>query len=98
MVYTFVGSILIALNPFKPLAEAGRDALADYVASGGRGRAPHCFSIAAAAHHGVVARANDQAVCISGEARSHTEPRSRAMARRARRSLRSTTPLRVTRE
>ena len=49
-VYTWVGSILIAVNPFRVLPIYGPDELDAHVKGEGADRAPHVYAIAAAAY------------------------------------------------
>lgn len=68
-IYTLVGNILIALNPYKPVDIYG-SAVIDRVYNRAKQQEdmlPHVFSIAAAAVHHVKQDAKDQSVLISGE-------------------------------
>ncbi|KAK7232890.1 myosin [Aureococcus anophagefferens] len=68
-IYTWVGSILVAVNPFQVLPNCYTpENLARYVRSdGGKGLPPHCYSIASMAHTALVRDRRSQAICISGE-------------------------------
>jgi myosin heavy subunit len=48
-IYTFVGPILISVNPYTPLPLYSKAAVADYAS--GRATAPHLFSVAHCAFH-----------------------------------------------
>ena len=68
-IYTWVGSILVAVNPFQVLPNCYTpENLARYVRSdGGKDLPPHCYSIASMAHTALVRDRRSQAICISGE-------------------------------
>ena len=71
LIYTFVGNILIAVNPYKKVEIYGEDAMEACLKavrqSGGGNLPPHVFSIAALALHGLRTDSVDQSVLISGE-------------------------------
>ena len=70
-IYTFVGNILIAVNPYKKVDMYGEDSMEACLKavkqSGGSNLPPHVFSIAALALHGLRSDSVDQSVLISGE-------------------------------
>ena len=80
-IYTLVGAILVAVNPFEHLPIYGPDAIERYAKAaaaagagdgtgdGGAagGSAPHIYSIAAAAYRGLSVDRHSQSVLISGE-------------------------------
>ena len=66
--YTAVGTILVAINPFKYHPELYTSTLMhDYHQPGNRTLPPHVFNIAAAAHRSLSLEAKTQALLISGE-------------------------------
>ena len=65
-IYTSVGTILVAVNPFKLLPIYPPEVLQSYV-GGADSKVPHCWSIGAAAYRDLVSEQASQAVCISGE-------------------------------
>ena len=76
VIYTAVGQILLAVNPYKPLPRLyGDGALQAYrAAESASALAPHCYGVAAAAYRamrrtalGALAGPRDQAILISGE-------------------------------
>ena len=76
VIYTAVGQILLAVNPYKPLPRLyGDGALKAYrAAESASALAPHCYGVAAAAYRamrrtalGALAGPRDQAILISGE-------------------------------
>jgi myosin-7 len=69
VIYTFVGSILIALNPYKPLDLYGvpvMEATMNKIKAAAK-LPPHVFSIGATALFNLRMEGKDQAVLISGE-------------------------------
>jgi len=66
--YTQVGSILVSVNPFKPLSIYGPDAL-DRVSSAPENAKlePHIYGIAKNAYESMLRTSQNQAVVISGE-------------------------------
>ena len=70
-IYTWVGAdqtVLVALNPFKPLHIYGAEQLEAAAAPApNRIRAPHTFAIAASAYHAVRHTATNTSILISGE-------------------------------
>ncbi|XP_035165919.1 myosin-IIIb-like isoform X1 [Oxyura jamaicensis] len=70
-VYTDVGDILIALNPFQPLQLYGREVSEQYRCHHEGSLPPHIFAVADRAYHAMLgrrgARPQSQCIVISGE-------------------------------
>lgn len=69
-IYTLVGNILIALNPYKPLPIYDLphiERILDHTKRGGEEPIPHVFTTAAQAVSSMKEAKRDQAVLISGE-------------------------------
>ena len=72
-IYSSVGTILVAVNPFKLLPLYTPEVLQAYVSAGGAesneaGKlAPHCWAVAVRAYRALANDYSNQAVCISGE-------------------------------
>jgi myosin heavy subunit len=68
LIYTNIGTILVAMNPFKRIDTYGPAVVARYSAvSAGEDSEPHAFQIASAAYRGVRQEQRDQSIIISGE-------------------------------
>ncbi|KAH8061374.1 hypothetical protein JL722_3989 [Aureococcus anophagefferens] len=85
-IYTSLGSVLVALNPFKAIDGLyGPAALAHYGGGAGGALAPHVYDVAAAAYRGVrggdAGSARSQSLVISGESGAgKTETTKHALA------------------
>jgi myosin heavy subunit len=66
-IYTFVSSILVAVNPFKMLECYTPELLDSYLDTGTEGKRPHCWSIADNAFRAFTRDGQAQAVVVSGE-------------------------------
>lgn len=68
-IYTYVGDILVAVNPFKDLPIYDRKHQRDYVTLSRGALAPHIYALAEAAHMGMVHSKDRQSQCllVSGE-------------------------------
>jgi len=70
VIYTFVGNILIALNPYKPLGQLyGQQVMDESLQKVRSGMTPptHIYSVAALAVHSMLAENKNQSVLISGD-------------------------------
>ena len=67
IIYTYVSSILIAVNPFKQMTLYTPEVMDTYKDGGARVQPPHIFAVADNAYNGMLADQKDQAVVISGE-------------------------------
>lgn len=69
-VYTWIGDILVAINPYKTLSSYTQDILNDYVTSQPRhmtSQVPHVYACAASAYRELIKAKENQAFVISGQ-------------------------------
>ncbi|EDQ88700.1 uncharacterized protein MONBRDRAFT_25921 [Monosiga brevicollis MX1] len=66
-IYTYVGDILVALNPFRNIGIYSEAAHANYTHTAGRDLAPHIFALADRAYSSLVSQNQSQVCVISGE-------------------------------
>ena len=66
-IYTFIGNILLAVNPYKHLDIYNREAVMEYSAERVGCLPPHIFAIADDAYSCMVKNQMDQSIIISGE-------------------------------
>ena len=67
LIYTAVGDILVAVNPFEELAMYDGSWSKAYAATDVSGLAPHIFRVASAAYNAMVQGKKNQVCVISGE-------------------------------
>ncbi|GBG24692.1 Myosin-6 [Hondaea fermentalgiana] len=66
-IYTQVGSILVAVNPFKLLPLYTAEVLEEYKAGDAREMPPHVYAVASQAFRNMIANGKDQSCIVSGE-------------------------------
>ncbi|XP_035785819.1 myosin-IIIb-like isoform X2 [Anopheles albimanus] len=69
-IYTYIGDILIAVNPFSQVGLYTTQHQRKYAAQARSDNPPHIFAIADAAHQALVHQRQNQAIVISGESGS----------------------------
>jgi len=67
LIYTYVSSILISVNPFKLLPIYTPEMVEKYRQGGPAGKPPHIFSVADNAYNNMMVEKKNQSVVISGE-------------------------------
>ncbi|KAI8818552.1 unconventional myosin-Ia [Fimicolochytrium jonesii] len=67
VIYTFIGEVVVSLNPYKNLPIYDAEWVARYKGSNLYEHPPHIYSIAERAYRSLVTQARDQCVLITGE-------------------------------
>nr|XP_019958182.1 PREDICTED: unconventional myosin-XV-like [Paralichthys olivaceus] len=70
LVYTYIGSILVSVNPYKLLNVYGTDVVLQYEGRGLGDNPPHLFAIANLSYTNMMDAKKDQCIVISGESGS----------------------------
>uniref|UniRef100_H3C0T6 Myosin XVA n=1 Tax=Tetraodon nigroviridis TaxID=99883 RepID=H3C0T6_TETNG len=70
LIYTYIGSILVSVNPYKLLNIYGTDMVLQYASSSLSDNPPHLFAIANVSYTTMMDAKKDQCIIISGESGS----------------------------
>lgn len=69
-IYTYIGNVLISVNPYKKLALYSADLVEAYVKRGPFQLPPHIYGIAGTAYRWLNDRNEDQCIIVTGESGS----------------------------
>lgn len=67
IIYTYIGSILVAVNPYKSLPLYGRDRIDQYTGQPRGSNPPHVYAMADRVHRALTAERSNQSIIVSGE-------------------------------
>lgn len=74
-IYTYIGEVLVSVNPYQELPLYGPEAIARYQGRELYERPPHLYAVANAAYRAMKRRARDTCVVISGTPGPRLRPR-----------------------
>ncbi|CAH1403950.1 unnamed protein product [Nezara viridula] len=70
IIYTYIGNVLVSVNPYKPLPIYGKDVMMKYQKTHMIENPPHVYAIAENAYRDMVEENKDHCILISGESGS----------------------------
>ena len=68
--YTYIGEVVVSVNPYRPMNIYGPEVISDYQGREIYERPPHIFALADAAYKTMKRNGKDTCVVISGKAGS----------------------------
>lgn len=67
LIYTYIGDVLVSVNPFKTIPIYGKDHIKQYVNAHPQDLPPHIFMLAERAYKEMLNEEENQCIIISGE-------------------------------